>query len=632
MSDHTDTSPADPSATDDAAAPDECERPWCGAGPLSANLTTRPTMPVGWLTAHPGNVRADLDLSAEFVASIAENGVLVPLRITIDGDGDTERYRVIDGHRRLGAAVQAGLGEVPYDLAPDRCGDEAGQFLDMFNAHRHRKGFTRLEEADALFSASTAGATRTRIRKSTGLKAGQVKAALSAATLTEDTRASAGELGRERGDELTLEDLAILAEFQDEPEALNRLMNSAAYHDSLEHEAERLRQEHADRAQHERLIGELTASGLTITDSLPPGALRLPFLTHEGEQLTPESHATCPGRGAFFYTWDLDNPVHYCTDPTQYGHQQPEDIPSSPSALGSAGSSGSPTPAPDAAAPPAEDAEVAASRRRVIEGNRAWRAAAEVRHRWLAGQLFARRSAPREVDVFVAAQLLTMPEVPRRYLSSAGMSSAFAATTGQQSSQMIEACATAASRKLPPADARADRRCLRARAHDGCGRPGHLAGQPVQPVPVRRCRRLLHLPRFDRLPAFVDRAGGGRRQHLGAGSHPRSGLRRRDHRAGRHRGRGHRRGRPARRPSGHGGQPGRPSHVRHRHQREAGSSLTYQQVRRAAVHVTAAPLFPALPRKDTEPWNGLKKNSRTPPRRYSTGPATSSPIRRSSTT
>jgi ParB family transcriptional regulator, chromosome partitioning protein len=455
MSDHTDdattNSPADPPTADGVAEPDGCERPWCGAGPLSANLAARPTMSIQWLTAHPGNVRADLDLSEEFVTSIAENGVLVPLRITIDGEGDAERYRVIDGHRRLAAAVKAGLDEVPYDMASERCGDEAGQFLDMFNAHRHRKGFTRLEEADALFSASFAGANRTRIRKSTGLKAGQVKAALAAATLTDDTRASVGELSRDRGDELTLEDLAIVAEFQDDPNAIRRLMGLAVYHDSLEHEAERLRQERAERAAHEKLRAELETVGLTITDRLPPGALRLTFLTHEGERLTPETHITCPGHGAYFQDWDLENPVYYCADPTAYEHQRPEPaVSASPATvIGAAGPPGSPPPASGPADPPVEDPEVAASRRRVIEGNRAWRAAAEVRHRWLASQLFARRSAPREVDVFAATQLLTMPEVPRRYLSSALMSPAFDATTGQQGPQMIEACATAPSRKLP---------------------------------------------------------------------------------------------------------------------------------------------------------------------------------------
>ena len=65
---------------------------------------------VSELAAHPGNVRADLDLNEEFLASIAVNGVLTPLRITPDGDG----FRVIDGGRRLAAALKTGTREVPY--------------------------------------------------------------------------------------------------------------------------------------------------------------------------------------------------------------------------------------------------------------------------------------------------------------------------------------------------------------------------------------------------------------------------------------------------------------------------------------------------------------------------------------
>ena len=112
MSDLPDVTPGAPGGgpppagdgTDGADTAGGCDRPWCGAGPLPANLTSRLTMPVEWLTAHPGNVRGDLDLGDEFVASIAANGVLVPLRVTTD---DGAGYRVIDGHRRLAAAVQA---------------------------------------------------------------------------------------------------------------------------------------------------------------------------------------------------------------------------------------------------------------------------------------------------------------------------------------------------------------------------------------------------------------------------------------------------------------------------------------------------------------------------------------------
>jgi ParB family chromosome partitioning protein len=87
--------------------------------------------------------------------------VLVPLRINPMGDG----YRVIESGRRLAAAMKAGVKEVPFDLVADRAGDKAGQYLDMITTNQHRNPLTVLEEADALFAAKQAGATRTRLRR-----------------------------------------------------------------------------------------------------------------------------------------------------------------------------------------------------------------------------------------------------------------------------------------------------------------------------------------------------------------------------------------------------------------------------------------------------------------------------------
>ena len=102
-------------------------------------------------------------------------------------------------------------------------------------------------------AAREAGATKARIRKSTGLKSPQVTAALAAATPSGETRASVEALPRE----LTLEDLAILAEFEGDHEAVDQLLNAARWHGTLDHQAERLRQERADKAEHERLCHEL---------------------------------------------------------------------------------------------------------------------------------------------------------------------------------------------------------------------------------------------------------------------------------------------------------------------------------------------------------------------------------------
>jgi ParB family chromosome partitioning protein len=386
------------------------------------------------LAAHPGNVRRDLDLSPGFVESIAVNGVLVALRITPDGDG----FRVIDGGRRLAAALKAGVTEVPYDLVSDRAGDEAGQYLDMINMNRHRNPLTPLEEAGALFAAREAGATKTRLRKAAGLTSATVNGALAAARLSDETRATVEGLG----EQLSLDELAVLAEFDGDPDAIARLTVAASC-GILEHEAELLRQARAEQAEHQRIRRDLEGAGFAITDILPANGQHLTMLCQDGDDLTPDSHAACPGRGVFFRSYDPLTPVHYCTSPGQYGHTFRYGDQSPPAAAdGTAG-----TPAPDGGTPDPVDTDP--SRRLVIQGNREWKAAAEVRKRWLATQLFGRRTVPREVAQFVARQLLTMPDPLRSGLGAAHSMVSFTEITGRGDRDWLEICDTAPASRLP---------------------------------------------------------------------------------------------------------------------------------------------------------------------------------------
>jgi ParB family transcriptional regulator, chromosome partitioning protein len=394
--------------------------------PRHGDIAARPVIAVSLLIAHPGNVRRDLDLSADFVASVEANGVLVPLRVTRDPGGG---YRVIDGHRRLAAAVKTGLAEVPADLAEDRAGDEPGQYLDMWTSHRHRAPLTLTEEVDALFAAHEAGASKTRIRKSTGLKAPQVGAALAAGRLSGDTRETVEGIPQE----LTLEDLAIFAEFDGDAEAIGRLTEICRWGGSLEHQAELLRQDRAARAEHERLRAELTNAGVTVTDTLPAGAQLLTALRHDGDDLTAETHAGCPGRGAFFRSYDPTVPVHFCADPAAHGHTLPgRDADGS---AVTAGAAGAPSPGGTDGQPGPDPGPPDPARRLVIEGNRAWKAAAEVRKRWLTTHLFARRTAPREAAPFIARQLLSMPDPLRQGLALAHSRLAFSEITGHHADQ-----------------------------------------------------------------------------------------------------------------------------------------------------------------------------------------------------
>jgi ParB family chromosome partitioning protein len=422
------------SASGEAAEAAEPDRlPW---GPQPAYMVA-----VDQLVAHPGNVREDLDLTPQFLASVAETGVRIPLLVTPHEAGG---YLVIEGHRRLAAAVQAGLAEVPCVLDPGRAEDEAGQFLDMVvaNSDGHRRNFAPVEEAAALFAAHEAGASRTRIRKSTGRKAEDIKTALAAGKMSAGTRAAAGDLAAQ----LTLDELALLAEFDGDAEAVATILQALRRGLTAEYVAERIRQDRAEAAQHEQLIAELEAAGVTVTDGLPDGAARLAGLLHDGEDLTAEAHAGCPGRGAYFQSWNLEHPVDYCASPAEHGHTVRT---FGPPLVGGNDAEGAdavtPAPLPDDSA---ADVPPDPGRRLVIEGNKAWAAAAEVRRRWLP-QLFARRAAPREVARFVAGQLLAMPEPLRLGLAAAPGGPLFTDVTGLRADQAAGGCDTCPAVRLP---------------------------------------------------------------------------------------------------------------------------------------------------------------------------------------
>ena len=87
-------------------------------------------------------------------------------------------------------------------------------------------------------------------------------------------------------------------------------------------------------------------------------------------------------------------------------------------------------------------------RRLVIEGNKAWRAAGEVRKRWLA-QLFARRTAPREAARFTAGELLRMPDPLRTGLAAAPARELFSEITGQAAASWLQICDTTTAGRLP---------------------------------------------------------------------------------------------------------------------------------------------------------------------------------------
>jgi ParB family chromosome partitioning protein len=123
---------------------------------------------------------------------------------------------------------------------------------------------------------------------------------------------------------------------------------------------------------------------------------RLEHLRHDGQPLTPDTHAACPGHAAYVKrTWGQAKAeaVYVCVHPRLHGHT---DLTRR---------------AADAARPTTDQEK--AERRRVRANNDAWRSAEKVRRAWLRDFL-TRRTPPTGTAAFLATVLIHDPHALTR--------------------------------------------------------------------------------------------------------------------------------------------------------------------------------------------------------------------------
>jgi ParB family chromosome partitioning protein len=367
--------------------------------PVTAGLEIEAVAPADLLV--DVNVRIDLRLDADFIASIREHGVLVPVVAVRTPEG---ALRVRFGHRRVAAAVELGLAGVPVVVAGDEESDDAAQVervLGQWAENRHRSGLTTAEEVGVVEQLAAFGVSAAQIARRTRLPRAAVKAALAVAG---DELAQAATA---RYEFLDLIQAATVAEFSDDPEAVKALV-AAAKSGQFEHTAQRLRDVREEKRAKEAAARPLREAGVRVIGRPEYGSkiTKLGNLTAVAEgpdvgersPLTPEEHATCPGRAAYLMeTWvrgepeetpvesgssngdedeagedDEDGgsvvplgryewrPMYVCTDPTTNGHHH----------LVVASRSVGRVPLSELSE---EDREAArAQRRDVIESNKAW--------------------------------------------------------------------------------------------------------------------------------------------------------------------------------------------------------------------------------------------------------------------
>ena len=351
---------------------------------------------------------------------LAGCGNYVPITIVRRPDG---QLRVRAGHRRNIGCMRAGarvLGFIAGDEGDERA-DLRARLIEQWNENHHREAMTVRDDTALLLALFDEGEmTEASIARATGLPRPHVAASLAVAR--SETAAKAAD----RWEFLTLDQAATLAEFEGDPEALTALVQAAK--DSpgqFDHVVARLRATRAEREAKAVFTAELEAQGIVIYDdrNRVPWTLDLENLRDgDGSEITPEAHATCPGRAVTItYDWgwapgaeaayraahDLadDDDIefgndeeaareagwapcwqvgrHLCTDPEQYGHTNvygpARETPTQEQKS-----------AEDQAAEAARQTE---ERRRVRQRNTEWRAATEVRTSHLKA-LLARKAPP----------------------------------------------------------------------------------------------------------------------------------------------------------------------------------------------------------------------------------------------
>lgn len=375
---------------------------------MTSSLSTPPVaerLDVAWLdprdiAEHPWNVRGDVGDITGLTASIAAQGVLEPLVVVpLDAGG----HQLVAGARRRAAAIAADLEMVPCIVRRDLAGADdaevAEQVAAMLAENVHRGSLSAVEEARGVKLMLDLGVPLSKVAKRTGLPLKDVKKAVGVARLDDDTAAAVSQ------QQLNLEQAAAVALFADEPNTAAKLVGAAAHGPgNFAHALERAKQERKAQQEYLAKRAEIEQAGVTMAESVEYSGRKnrkIHELAHDGEMLTEESHAACPGRAVFLGQY-YQGPytVEVCSDYAKHGHTD---------RYASTRSSKPET--------EEEKQAAAAERRKVIENNKAMTAANTVRRAWIREYL-ARSKAPKEVLRFAVEAVASYPDALYSWLSS----------------------------------------------------------------------------------------------------------------------------------------------------------------------------------------------------------------------
>lgn len=327
------------------------------------------------LVRDEANARPDTPPDADLIASVKAIGVQEVVGVRPRPDGT---FGVFKGWRRSQAAQLANDSaeaenqprrSVSCAVHADLVGRDAATRLLSLLENDQREGMTERDKARAVeqIALDMSDAELTQAAGVLNISRTAMRAAKRAQKLDDSTLRRASAAG------MDLEQMAELAEVAD-VQGADRALESARERDEEEgkggrghwdHAMARLRETKALQDRRTATLKELEEAKIPLLPNHPrwgekDHSRRLSDLTTGmGNPLTEENHAGCPGHSA---RMDADsNPVWHCTNPSEHGHRV----------------------RPGAQTAKKMNPEEKERRARTIAGNRAWKAAREVRKEFI---------------------------------------------------------------------------------------------------------------------------------------------------------------------------------------------------------------------------------------------------------
>lgn len=139
-------------------------------------------IPLDMLEPHPDNPRKDLGDLTELADSIKTNGIMQNL--TVVAIPDSNKYRVVIGHRRMAAAKLAGITELPCVVSDM---DHKEQVATMLAENMQRSDLTVYEQAWGFQQMTILGCSVEEISSKSGFSQSTVRRRLKIAELDKKT-------------------------------------------------------------------------------------------------------------------------------------------------------------------------------------------------------------------------------------------------------------------------------------------------------------------------------------------------------------------------------------------------------------------------------------------------------------